>query len=59
MRKVTLAIVAAFILASCGGSNEKVESVDSTVVVTDSAKVADSAVAVLDSNVAEIPVEVK
>ena len=58
MRKVTLAIVAAFILASCGGSNEKVESVDSTVVV-DSVKVADSAVAVLDSNVAEIPVEVK
>ena len=58
MRKVTLAIVAAFILASCGGSNEKVESVDSTVVA-DSVKVADSAVAVLDSNVAEIPVEVK
>jgi len=55
MRKVTLAIVAALFLTACGGSNENVEVVDSTVVA-DSAKVADSAVAVIDSTVAEIPV---
>jgi len=55
MRKVTLAIVAALILTACGGSNEKVEVVDSTVVA-DSAKVVDSAVSAVDSNASHIPV---
>lgn len=54
MRKVTLAIVAALILTACGGSNENVEVVDSTVVA-DSAQVVDSAVTATDSTVAEIP----
>ncbi len=56
MRKVTFAIVVALILTACGGSDVKVDNVEINVSA-DSAKVADSAVSAVDSNVARIPSE--
>lgn len=53
--KKTIIVLAAIILASCGGAQQQESKVDSLEVV-DSAKV-DSSLTASDSTVAEIPAE--
>ena len=55
MKKSVFVIVAGMFLMSCGGSSNSTVSTDSTAV--DSTKVADSAVAAIDSTVAQIPAD--
>ena len=55
MKKSVFVIVATMFLMSCGGSSNLTVATDSTAV--DSTVVVDSAVAVTDSTVAQIPAD--
>ena len=55
MKKITLMVAAAIMFAACNGGSTQSITTDSTIV--DSTIVADSAVIVVDSTVAQIPAD--
>jgi hypothetical protein len=56
MKKIAIVLVA-LTFAACGNGASESATADSTVVTTDSAAVADSAVTAVDTTTAQIPAE--